>query len=92
MHQAYLVSNISPGDPQLQTALAGITRQLAHAGIDMVDAAQKGYGMIFRSLTQQANVLAYIDVTELFAIASLLVIPLLFFARHSKPGAGAAAA
>jgi MFS transporter, DHA2 family, multidrug resistance protein len=90
VHQAFLVGNIAPGDPQLQDALTSLSQRLTHAGAGAVDAVQQSYEMIYRTLSQQASVLAYIDVIEFFSMASLLVLPLLFFARKIKPGAAPA--
>lgn len=86
LHQTYLVSHIAPDDPQLQPILKRITESLMHAGAGSVDAAQQAYGQIARSVAQQANILAYIDVFEIFAIACLAVVPLLFFAKRSEAG------
>lgn len=91
VHQNFLSANIAAGDPQVQDALTNISQRLLHAGVGAADALQRGYGTIASTVSQQASVLAYIDVIEFFSLACLLVLPLLFFARHVKPGAAPAA-
>ncbi len=91
VHQSYLSSHIAPGDPQLQAALTSATQRLAQAGTSAADATQLAYGQIYRTLSQQANVKAYIDVIEIFGIICLLVMPLLFLAKRSQPGQASAA-
>ena len=57
-----------------------------HAGAGSVDAMQQAYGQIARTVSQQASILAYIDVIEIFAIACLAVVPLLLVAKRNEAG------
>ena len=46
--------------------------------------------LIYQSVQQQAQALAYIDVFKVMAIIFFAVIPLLLFVKRTKPGAVAA--
>ncbi|MBA3962976.1 MAG: DHA2 family efflux MFS transporter permease subunit [Chthoniobacterales bacterium] len=91
VHQDYLVSHITSGNAPLQSSLTSISQGLRHAGVGAVDAVSQAYGQIARTVGQQANILAYIDVIEIFAIVCLAVVPLLFLARRSEAGRAPAA-
>lgn len=86
LHHSFLSSHVSPGDPDLQNTLTSIGERLMNAGAGSVDAMHQAYGQIARTVSQQANILAYIDVIEIFAIACLAVVPLLFLAKRNEAG------
>jgi hypothetical protein len=58
----------------------------------MPDAVNQANGQIYRTVLQQADALAYIDVIRVFAIGCAMAIPLLLLARRNRPGGGAAMA
>ncbi len=87
VHQNYLVGHVAAGNPLLQTSLHGIAGRLIHAGSSAPLATQQAYGLIYRSVQQQASVLAYIDTIRFLGVACLVAMPLLFFTGRPKPGA-----
>jgi len=89
VHQTYLASRAS-GTP-MDTALASARMVLFHGGSAMPDAINQANGQIYRTLLQQANALAYIDVIRVFALGCALAMPLLLLARRGKRGAVAMA-
>jgi DHA2 family multidrug resistance protein len=91
LHQAHLVAHLDAGNQDLQARLQAIARALTHAGSTSVEAARQAYGALYRSVAQQAQTLAYLDVLWLFGCFTLAMVPLVFLARRPKPGAAAVA-
>jgi DHA2 family multidrug resistance protein len=84
-HQAYLVHNVSSGNPALVQLLHGLQNKLILGGVDAYTAHRKALGMIFGMVQQQASLLAYMDNFRSLGYLSLLCIPLaLLFRRVGK--------
>jgi DHA2 family multidrug resistance protein len=90
VHQNYLVSNATPGNPLFDQMLAGITAGLRQAGISAGDATLQAYGRINAMIQAQAVTLAYIDVVSVMAVVVMCLVPLVTLMRRGKPGEGAA--
>ncbi len=76
-HQNYLAGNIAAGNPAATALLQGLQARFVREGSDAVTAHLAALGAIYRSLEQQAALLAYADNFRLMAYLSLLCIPLL---------------
>lgn len=87
MHQLRLTSHTSHYDPGFGAALAAVTRRLEHAGISAAAAAHKALAVVYEQMLGQAVTLAYLDAIRVLAIATALMVPLLFLTRQPKPGA-----
>jgi DHA2 family multidrug resistance protein len=86
-HQNYIAGNVSPSNPQVQALLAGLQAKFMQAGLDAYSAQQAALGAVYRSIQQQASLLAYADNFRLMGYLALVCIPLLFLlARmHHRP-------
>jgi MFS transporter, DHA2 family, multidrug resistance protein len=88
IHQAAMVSHLTPYDPALQQRLHQMTGSFgAQPGSGAT--IQQGYAVIYGNLVRQATVLSYIDIFRLLAFICLLCVPatLLFERARRKPGA-----
>ncbi|MEO8713773.1 MAG: DHA2 family efflux MFS transporter permease subunit [Acetobacteraceae bacterium] len=87
VHRAYLAAHLTPFDQGYVDTLAGIVRTLRAAGRTAAQAQEAAMGLLNHLLTQQAAVLAYLDVFALSAIGAFAAIPLTFLFRDTKAGA-----
>jgi DHA2 family multidrug resistance protein len=90
-HQNYLGANLSASSANAFAAIEGLQAKLAVAGTDMVTAHQQALGTIYRSIQQQAALLAYADNFRLLAYLSLVCLPLVLLLkrlRHKPSGPG----
>jgi DHA2 family multidrug resistance protein len=86
-HQNYLGANLTAGNPAAAGILADLTAKFTAAGADGYTAHQEALGALYRSVQQQAAVLAYADIFRLLGYLSLLCIPLVLLLhrlRHSS--------
>jgi DHA2 family multidrug resistance protein len=88
VHQAYLVSHVTPGSPTLNQALAGLASQLTVAGLDSNLALRQAVGRIYRATIAQATTLAYIDTFSILAVCAAIMFLLSFALKKNDPGAG----
>ncbi len=77
IHQSYLGANVTATNPTATAALAGLQEKFFNAGASISTAHQDALGAIYRSVLQQASLLAYADNFRLLAYLSLGCIPLL---------------
>jgi len=86
IHQAALVRNINPYDPEVQQRV----QQLTHAlpGIGDTSAA---YGIIYGMVARQAMVLSYIDNFRMLAFLCFICVPAVFLFKRVRAKAGAVA-
>ena len=88
IHQAAMVSHLSPYDPAFQERVKQMTGGFAARGGSAV-ATQQAYGSLYGILVRQATVLSYIDVFRLLSLLCVLCVPatLLFERVKRKTGA-----
>jgi len=89
-HQVNLVSHTSLFDAPFRERFESVSRALQHAGSSASDAANEAYRVLYRTLLQQAQTLAYIDVLYLLAWSTALMVPLAFFMKRPKTEGGPA--
>jgi DHA2 family multidrug resistance protein len=88
-HQNYLAGNLTPGNPAAVQMLQGLGMKFFAGGASVSAAHQLALGALYRSVQQQAAVLAYADNFRLMGYLSLLCIPIsLFFHRLRKRSQG----
>ena len=83
-HQNYLAANASTGNPIVGAMVRGIQARLFSQGVDMVTAQHQAVGMLYRSVQQQAALMAYMDNFRLMAFLALLCAPLLLLFRRKE--------
>ncbi|MGA3160011.1 MAG: DHA2 family efflux MFS transporter permease subunit [Terracidiphilus sp.] len=76
-HQNYLAANAGVGNPVTGGFVSGMQARLFSQGVDMVTAHQKALGALYRSVQQQAALMAYMDNFRLMAVLALICTPLL---------------
>lgn len=89
IHQNYLTAHVTAGNPAVMEILQGLQTKFYLGGTDAYTAHQKGLGVLYGIVQQQASLLAYTDNFRLLGYLSLLCIPLaLFFHRVRKHSQG----
>jgi MFS transporter, DHA2 family, multidrug resistance protein len=78
VHSAYLAANLSRADPTLRETLSRVSAAIKNLGTVAGDATQAATGLIERTLTAQAGLLAYMDVFLYCAVLAFLFVPLTF--------------
>lgn len=83
LHQDFLVQHTFQYSPRVQAALDQLLLRFEMRG-SSAQAMQQAYGSLYRTVQQQAAVLAYVDVFWIMGIVTLSGLLLVFFARRSK--------
>jgi MFS transporter, DHA2 family, multidrug resistance protein len=91
VHQALMVSHLTPYDPAYVERLAAITQGLTPKSGSVL-AAQQAQGIIYGTLQTQATLWAFVENFRLFGIFCLCCLPLIFLFKKVKRGTGAPAA
>jgi len=88
VHQAAMVSHLTPYDPVFQQRVHEMMTGIATHG-NLMAASQQAYGVVYQSLVRQATLLAYIDNFRLLAFMCLVCLPagLLFKKVKARSGA-----
>lgn len=84
-----LVAHTSVFDAPFRLRLEGITQALQHSGASATEAANEAYRALYRTVLQQAQTLADVDVIYLLAWGTALMVPLAFLMKRPRPGAAA---
>jgi len=87
-HQTVLVSHLTPFDARYNAALQGATQTLMIHGSNATQAASQAQGLLYGMLQRQATMLAFVDDFWLMGIAVLVMIPLMFLMKKTKPQKG----
>jgi MFS transporter, DHA2 family, multidrug resistance protein len=87
VHQSYLAEHFTIFRAwQLDAAAPG--RMPGAAGISLVQGLTinypQGFGMVYRTIQQQASLLAFNDIYRLLATMALLFVPAFLFLRRSR--------
>ena len=61
-------------------------RRLTAAGSSAAQAAAQSNGLVYRMVQRQSSLLAYVDNFRMLALIFLLLVPLMFLMKKSKPG------
>ena len=83
-HQSRLVETLNPANASYQGFTQAARTAMSGQG---ASAASSATAQIYQGVVQQAQVLAYVDVFWVLAIAVAVVTPLLFFMKRVEPGA-----
>ena len=86
IHQAALVRNINPYDPEVQQRVQQLTHVLPGGG-----GTGQAYGIIYGMVARQAMVLSYIDNFRMLAFLCLICVPAVFLFKRVRAKAGAVA-
>ena len=84
VHQALLSAHTNGYNEAYRARLAAMTRALGHAGATSVEAAREATGAMYRQLVQQATQLAYLDALRALAVATALMLPVIWLAGRPQ--------
>lgn len=87
-HQSVLVSHTTPGNPNFQNSVSGLTQSFAHAGLNLHEAQSRAYATLYRTVQAQSATLAYIDTFWILAIGAAVMFFLSFLLHKNDPGGG----
>ena len=71
-HQAYLATNVTAGSPAARSLVQGLQAKFFLAGASAFASHQQAMGALYRSLRQQASLLAFADNFRLLGYLALL--------------------
>jgi DHA2 family multidrug resistance protein len=91
LHQTALAAHATLYDTNYQARVSAMARALEHAGSTSLVAAQQASAAMYRQLVQQSTQLAYLDALWALAVATAVVVPLLWFVQRPRTGAAPAA-
>jgi DHA2 family multidrug resistance protein len=84
VHQAAMVSHLTPYDPAFQQRVHDLTGTIStQSG---TGATQQAYGAIYGTLLKQASVMSYIDNFRLLAFLCVICIPMILLFKRVKRG------
>lgn len=86
IHQARYAETLNPLNPNYQRAINQAIHALMGQGLSQLDAARGAVAQLYRTLGQQASMLAYIDVFHTLMFLVFASVPLVLLMR--KPGKG----
>jgi DHA2 family multidrug resistance protein len=89
-HQNRLIEHVTPLNPLATRAWQQMS--LVGSSGNPMTTSQQGLARMYELIQTQAQILSYLDIFRLFAMASLAVIPLVLLMRRSVAKGGAAAA
>ena len=78
IHQSYLVDKMTTLDSVFAERLDTMTASFMQMGGDMLTSQAQAGAMLYRQLLQQSTLCAYMSAYKIYAIAILLVLPLVF--------------
>lgn len=88
VHQARLVENVSPYDPQTWQTLQSAKAWFMSRGDDAFTAAQRAHGAIYGMVQRHAMMLSFVEAFRIMAIVFILMIPAVLILRPAKPSRG----
>jgi DHA2 family multidrug resistance protein len=83
-HQSTLVSHIDVLDPETARRLKELTDYFTAQGADAFTASRRALAVLYRTTTEQAQIMAYTDDYWLIAIVFLAILPLLPFMKRVR--------
>ena len=83
-HQSTLVAHVNVWDPETARRLKEWTAHFASQGADSFTASRRAMAMLYRTTTEQAQVMAYVDDFWLIAIVFLAILPLIPLMRRVR--------
>ena len=85
-HQVHLVAHANPGEPAFTAMVSGLTARLTASGVEVTQASQQAYGLVYQMVIAQATTLAYVDTFRLLAVGAGIMFLLSFGLRRNDPG------
>jgi len=89
-HLNQLADHLNSASLALQSAVKGISQAMQAHGASAADATQQAYALMQGNVIRQATMLSYIDCFWFLGVAILLMLPMVFLIKKTKPGGGMA--
>jgi DHA2 family multidrug resistance protein len=89
-HQTMLTGHISASNASLQARLKALGQVVQSHGGGPAGTSSVPWALIQNAIARQANMLSYIDCFWFLGVAILLMVPMVFLMKKSKPGGGIA--
>jgi DHA2 family multidrug resistance protein len=90
IHQARYAETLNPLNPNYEKAINQAIHALMGQGLSQVDAARGAVAQLYRTLGQQASMLAYIDVFHTLMFMVFASVPLVLLMQRPRKSAGPA--
>lgn len=81
IHQTYLVDRLTMVNATFADRISEMTHAFVAVGNDLSTATQMAWGQIYNQLLQQSAMCAYMSSYKVYAVAMLIILPLVFFLR-----------
>jgi DHA2 family multidrug resistance protein len=91
LHLTNLASHLSASNAALRARLGALGQMVQSRGGPPAGTSSVPWAMIQGAVERQATMLAYLDCFWFLGVAILLMVPMVFLIRKSKPGGGMAA-
>jgi DHA2 family multidrug resistance protein len=85
-HQQVLVAHATPLDLSYQSTLQSMQQMFIARGADVVQAADRAQKLVYNMIQRQAMMLSFIDTFWMLAGAFLVITPLMFLVKKTRPG------
>jgi DHA2 family multidrug resistance protein len=92
LHQLNLSGRVTPYDPAYTSTASRIAQALEHAGSASAATAHQAAAVLYRQLQAQATQLGYLDALRALAIASAIMVPVVWLTQRPRMGGAAPAA
>ncbi len=89
-HQTMLTGHISASNAALQARIKALGQVVQSHGGGPAGTSPVPWALIQNAIARQANMLSYIDCFWFLGVAILLMVPMVFLMKKSKPGGGIA--
>lgn len=90
VHQTFLASHLSASNPALQARLKALGQMVQSHGGGPPGSSPVPYAIIQGAVVRQAAMLSYVDCFWFLGVAILLMVPMVFLIKKSRPGGGIA--
>jgi MFS transporter, DHA2 family, multidrug resistance protein len=85
-HQDHMITHLTNYDGALRGSVQSLGSRLFAGGLSHHDAANQALARIYGNVQLQATAQAYVDIVWIFALACLLMVPLVLLLRGNIPG------
>ncbi len=82
--RSYMVGHATPGTPQYDSFIAGISRTFQGHGAGSVDATHQAYGLVSFMIDRQATTIAYVEVISILSLIILSLVPFLLIMKRNR--------
>jgi len=83
-----MVAHATPGTPQYDSLVAGLSKTFEGKGAGSVDATHQAYGLVSSIIDRQATTTAYVEVISILAVIILCLVPFLIIMKRNRPAVG----